>query len=217
MAEPIWHTGPLPRDLCVGSGAFVWVIRLDDPAIATVAQQAPLRAGDLGDLAQRPQAGMRGLRRQLSKLLLARAAATHPDHVAIERRKGGALRVAAPEGWHISVAGHWPHAAIAIARGAVGVDIEPASALPPLRDALTIGERRDLRGATDGDVVRRWTAKEAHAKALGVAAQIDPAHIHTSRAGDHVQAMSREGRTLCHLAMIGDVCGAVAQPAPWHS
>jgi hypothetical protein len=47
---------------------------------------------------------------------------------------------------------------------------------------------------------------------LGVAAQIDPAHIHTCFDGNQLTAMSQEGRTLCNLADLGDVLGTLAQP-----
>lgn len=212
MQPPVWHTGTLPREFSLGDAPFVWLLRLDDPATEAMARQAPLRPSDLADLANRPRAGIRGLRRQLTKVLIALAAGTHPDNVSLERLPSGALQVAAPSGWYVSVAGDWPHAAIAIARSALGVDIEPAGALPPPREALTVGERHQLRHGTMQDALRRWTAKEAHAKALGVAAQIDPAHIHTCLDGDQFTAMSREGRTLCHLTQMAGLMGAVAQP-----
>ncbi|KPF55813.1 phosphopantetheinyl transferase [Novosphingobium sp. 1529] len=212
MHAPVWHTGALPRRFAVGDAPFAWVVRLDDPIVETMARQAPLRSSDLADLASRPQAGMRSLRRQLTKVLIALASGAHPDSISIERLPAGALRVTAPEGWHVSVAGHWPHAAIAIARCPLGVDIEPIGALPPPPDALTIGERHQLRHGTAQDALRRWTAKEAHAKAWGVAAQIDPAHIHTCVSGNQLTAMSREGRTLCDLANLGGLLAALARP-----
>jgi phosphopantetheinyl transferase len=210
MPEPIWHTGWLADLPDPGQRPLVWLARLDDPRAEALARQAPLRPQDLLDLAQRPQAAMRGLRRQLARVLLARLAGVHPDTVVLGRTAAGAPLVAAPAGWHVSVAGRWPHALIGVARGALGVDIEPAGAPPPPDDALTPGERLAL--IDDAGRLRCWTAKEAHAKALGVAAQIDPAAIHTQALDHRLLVASAEGETLCYTARIDTALCAAAQP-----
>jgi hypothetical protein len=46
-----------------GEAQLVWRLRLDDPAVVPW-PRLPLRGEDLRDLAGRPQAAMRGLRRR---------------------------------------------------------------------------------------------------------------------------------------------------------
>jgi phosphopantetheinyl transferase len=210
MIAPVWHSGPLGD---ASMGGLVWHVRLDDPMIEPLAQGAPLRAGDLRDLAGRPQSAMRALRRRLAKVLIARLAACHPDAVEIGRSEAGAPCIVAPTGWYISVAGRWPHALIGVSRAPLGVDIEPLDAMPPPEDALTQGERADLASATDRDRVARWTAKEAHAKLYGVAAQIDPSDIHTQADGALIHVSSPSGRSICHQAVMqGALCAFACLP-----
>ena len=206
MRPELWQGASL-ADLPPGDA--LWLVRLDDPAVEELARRARLRPDDLRDLAQRPQAAMRGLRRQLTKVLLAHAAQCHPDAVTLGRTAAGAPVVLAPAGWHISVAGRWPHALIGVARAALGVDVEPWDALPPPDDALTRLERAEA--PTGPERLRRWVAKEAHAKALGVAAQIDPAAIHTQAQGEALVAHSAQGTTLCHTWQTGHTLCAVAR------
>jgi phosphopantetheinyl transferase len=203
----IWHTGPL-ADLPPGEA--VWLMRLDDTVVQEAASSAPLRKDDLRDLAQRPQAAMRAQRRQLAKALLAHAAQCHPDAVVLGRTAAGAPLVLAPLGWHVSLAGRWPHALIGISRMPIGVDIEPLDALPPPEDALTAGERREA--ISDHERLRRWVAKEAHAKLLGIASRIEPEDIETTAQGDLLRARSVQGSTLCHIKTTGHTLCAVARP-----
>jgi hypothetical protein len=51
----------------------------------------PLRGDDLRDLAGRPQAAMRGLRRRLMRVMIARMAQCHPDAITIGRGPGEPL------------------------------------------------------------------------------------------------------------------------------
>jgi phosphopantetheinyl transferase len=205
-ARVIWQGASLAG---LPPGDAVWLARLDDPAVADIARRAPLCPEDLRDLADRPQAAMRALRRQLTKVLLAHAAQCHPDVVVLGRTAAGAPMAVSPNGWHVSVAGRWPHALIGVSRAAVGVDLEPLNALPPPDDALTPQER--VEATTAPERLRRWVAKEAHAKALGVAAQIDPADIHTQADGDTLRVHSAQGRTLCQIRQTGHTLCAVAR------
>jgi phosphopantetheinyl transferase len=205
----IWHKPSLDG---LPPGDAVWLLRLDDPLVEEIARRAPLRNNDLRDLAGRPQSAMRAMRRQLTKALLAHAAQCHPDAVRLGRTAAGAPVVLSPIGWYVSVAGRWPDALIGVSRAPLGVDVEPLDALPPPEDALTPQERREV--LTDSERLRRWVAKEAHAKLLGVAAQIDPAHIHTQADGNHLRVSSTEGRTLCDTPKMGHTLCAVAHLEP---
>lgn len=205
----VWHRGGLPE----GGEPILWQVRLDDPEVERLAGRARLQAADWQDLAGRPQAEMRGMRRQLTRVLLAHVAGCHPDSIVFERSTAGALSVVEPAGWFVSVAGRWPHALIGLSRAPLGVDIEPADAAPPPPDALTPGEREDLARAPDLVRLCRWTAKEAHAKLLGNAAQADPAEIHTQAEGDVLRVSSPAGQTVCHLDIGAEViCTVAFQP-----
>ncbi|WP_206240752.1 4'-phosphopantetheinyl transferase superfamily protein [Novosphingobium terrae] len=210
MIAPVWYQGALGHLPAVGEQPLVWLMRLDDPATAALAGGAALRENDLRDLAGRSQAAMRGLRRQLTRLLLARLAGCHPDSIALRRGPAGEVLVDTPEGWHISVAGRWPHAVIGVARQPLGVDLEPEDAPPPPEDALTPGERNELTKAPDAALVARWTAKEAHAKALGIASRIEGGDIHTWQDGLLLRARSSEGETIGQLRHQGGLICAVA-------
>lgn len=211
MIAPIWLEdlpGMFPDP---GDAPLVWRLRLDDPAVVHMAEVIPLRGEDLRDLAGRPQAAMRGLRRRLARVMIARVAGCHPDAITIGRGEAGAPLILAPEGWHVSMAGRWPHGLIGVGRMPLGVDIEPEDALPPPEDALTPGERAEATG--DHERVRRWTAKEAHAKLYGVASRIDPADIHTWAEGAILRARSVSGASVCHMVEMGGTVCCVATTA----
>ncbi len=212
MKPPIWHWGGLDDLPDIGEAPLAWHVQLDDPAMVALARQAPLSPADLVDLANRPQAGLRVLRRQLTKVLLARVAGIHPDTIVLRRSEAGGLVVVEPAGWHVSVAGRWPYCLIGIARAALGVDIEPYNAEPPPGDAFTPEEFARLGKAPGWALLRRWTAKEAHAKAFGIASQIDAADMETQAAGILVQTRSAIGQTVCHFNTDRDRICALAQP-----
>lgn len=214
VKAPIWHEGSLEGLGDPGDRPVAWHVRLDDPAIRRLASYAALRTADWRDLADRPQAAMRGLRRQLAKVLLAHLAKCHPDSIAIARDIAGSPRVLTPDGWHLSLAARWPHVLIGVARVPLGVDIEPCDALPPPNDALTPGERMDLTNGPDDLGLRRWTAKEAHAKLFGVASQVEGSQIDTQVDGAHLLVRSAHGLSVCHQTVGPQVIRAVAQRAP---
>ncbi|AXJ95041.1 MULTISPECIES: 4'-phosphopantetheinyl transferase superfamily protein [unclassified Sphingomonas] len=206
MMPPVWATGALagvPR----GDGALVWRVRLDDPQTMVDAGRATLSAEDLADLATRPDATMRGMRRRLARALLAQLSGVHPDRVSFGRSSAGAPVVIAPAGWRVSVAGRWPHALIGVARGPIGVDIEPAGAAPPPRDAFTTAERAVMR---DDEALARWVAKEAHAKCLGIASRIAAEAIETRLDGAGFTASSADGASRGWFASFEDSVAAVA-------
>jgi hypothetical protein len=98
MIDAVWHVGGLDGLPHAVDGPLVWRVRLDDPEAAAWARGAALRPEDLHDLAGRPQAAMRGVRRQLTRVLLARVAGCHPDAIAFARGAAGEPLVRAPEG-----------------------------------------------------------------------------------------------------------------------
>ncbi|MEH3093435.1 MAG: 4'-phosphopantetheinyl transferase superfamily protein [Agrobacterium cavarae] len=191
---------------------MVWHLRLDRPEAERLAGGATLSAADLQDLASKPDAGMRALRRRLAKILLARLSGLHPDEI-IGRSALGAPQVLHPQGWHISLAGRFPHCLIGLSRTQIGVDIEPLDAEPPPEDSFTPTEWLALQGATDRTLITRWTAKEAHAKCLGIASRIDAAEMETVASGDGLRVVSREGETrVCVRVEAGTVQAVAGLP-----
>ena len=154
------------------------------------------------------------LRRCLAKALIAQVASCHPDHVRIERDPFGALRVQAPPGWHISLAGQPPHALIGLHRVGLGVDIEPSNAPSPPRDAFSSVERTMLDALWPGDADRArligWVAKEAHGKARGQARQLDPRAIGLCHRAGSLWATSGSVSTRIHLAIETATIAALA-------
>lgn len=210
MTEPAWATGPLAA-IPAGHGPVAWLLRLDDAQTAADARRAAVSAQDLADLADRPQAAMRALRRRLAKALIARMAGVHPDLVRIARNEAGAPIVIAPDGWHVSVAGRWPLALIGVARIRIGVDVEPLDAPPPPPEAFTIAERATMR---EDQALARWVTKEAHAKRLGIASRIAAEAIETRALGGLAfSAASAEGGSLAWCVVRGGAIAAAAIPA----
>lgn len=221
MTPPVWIDGPLAPGPVAAAPAMAWQVRLDDPAVEAAAGQAPLTAADLRDLAGRPDGAMRGLRRRLTRLLVARVTGVHPAAIALRRDPLGALHLDAPDtgsalhGWHVSVAGRWPHCLIGLARQPVGVDLEPLDADPPPADALTAAEARRLAGAAPHAWLACWVTKEAHAKCLGIASRIEPTAIETGAAapGAVVTTASATGTTRGWVTSGMGTLRALALPA----
>ncbi len=222
MTLPVWIDGPLAPAPVPPAGAIAWQVRLDDPAVEAAAGQAPLTAADLRDLADRPDSAMRGMRRRLTRLLVARVTGVHPAAIDIRRDALGALHLDAPHtsggalhGWHVSVAGRWPHCLIGLARQPVGVDLEPLDADPPPPDALTPAEARRLADAPPHAWLACWVAKEAHAKCLGIASRIEPTGIETGAAapGAAITAASATGTTRGWVTTGMGTLRALALPA----
>jgi 4'-phosphopantetheinyl transferase len=97
----------------------------------------------------------------------------------------------------------------------VGADVEPLDDAPPLWDMLTADEAEQLRAVAQSrqpeEWLRRWTAKEAHAKRLGYARSADPAGIETMPDGPgRLLARSREGVSTCWMRMLSGRVEAVA-------
>ncbi|WP_313058237.1 4'-phosphopantetheinyl transferase family protein, partial [Agrobacterium cavarae] len=146
MSEIVWLSGADDLTIATGDAPVVWHLRLDRPETERLAGGATLSAADLQDLAAKPDAGMRALRRRLAKILLARLSGLHPDEIIIGRSALGAPQVLHPEGWHISLAGRFPHCLIGLSRTPIGVDIEPLDAEPPPEDSFTATEWLALQG-----------------------------------------------------------------------
>lgn len=210
MSEIVWLSGADDLTIATGEAPVVWHLRLDRPEAERLAGGATLSTADLQDLAAKPEAGMRALRRRLSKLLLARLSGLHPDEIIIGRTALGAPQVLHPPGWHISLAGRFPHCLIGLSRLTIGVDIEPLDAEPPPEDSFTPTERLALQGAKDITLITLWTAKEAHAKCLGIASRIDAAEMETRAIGDGLRVISKDGETRVCVRLEAGTVQAVA-------
>jgi phosphopantetheinyl transferase len=210
VTEVVWHSGYLDLPADPGDAPVVWYVRLDEAGTDKMAHSATLSRADLGDLAKRPEAGMRGIRRRLSKVLLARLSGLHPDEIIIGRTELGAPRILHSAGWNISVAGRWPHCLIGVSRSPLGVDIEPLDAEPPAEDSFTPAEAIELQGASSAALLTRWVAKEAHAKCLGIASRIDAAEIETRTVRDRLDVVSSFGTTASIVRLHDNTVQAFA-------
>lgn len=200
MTIPRWLSGPIDRLVVAPDAPTVWHGRIDDPRVIDEARHAPLRADDLRDLASRPRAELRAMRRQLTKLLLARAADVHPDTVRIVRSAIGAPLVEAPVGWYVSVAARWPHCVIGISREPLGVDIEVIATVPLPLDVFAMDEPASIPALSLTEQTTSWVAKEAHAKRYGCASNIDPAMINVALLSpDLALAQSSLAASICHI------------------
>jgi phosphopantetheinyl transferase len=213
MMEPVWRDHSIDLDGERYGGPLALYIDLNSPAAQTIMVRAALDERDLRDFAGRGDASFRLARRRLAKALLAWGSGAHPQTVRIGRSPLGAPVVEEPSGWHVSVAGGARHCLIGIARQAVGVDIEPCSALPPPLDMLTSRERASIE-ALSGEDARRaaltiWVAKEAHGKRIGLASRLEPTEIEVS--GTEVRSAGY--RSIFELAPFGGIRGAIALDA----
>ena len=184
---------------------------MDDDAARRDVGRAVLSANEVAAFARASDAPWRIARRLLAKALIARIARCHPDEVRIERDVCGALRVIAPPGWHISLAGQAPHALIGLHRQPIGVDIEPISVALPPDDAFSAEEQTTLDGLWPGNPDRAaligWVAKEAHGKASGRARQLDPREIRLCSRDGALVANSGNIDTRVHIAVeAGTIC-----------
>lgn len=197
--------------------SVVWYVRLDQPLAAEMAARCRLSAEDLCELAGRPDALMRGVRRRLAKVLLATILHIHPDEVCIARGNAGAPAVLKPKGWHVSLAGQWPHCLVGVARQAIGVDIEPVNGSGPPIDAFTSAERQLLAQHPLSETTPLWVLKEAHAKCHGIASQIEAETIET-RLSQYTEERAQSGsvwspgfRSECTLRKFKGTWQAVAR------
>jgi hypothetical protein len=201
VLTPIWHDGTLDDLPQVGGRPLLWSLRLDSRIAAAMAAHAPIDVDELSDLARGPNSGPRVLRRRLIKALIAYAASVHPAKVILGRAAHGAIVVHSPQGWHASVAGREAFGLLGVASVPLGVDIEPINFTPPLWDMLTVEEREQLRALDDKERtrewLRRWTAKEAHAKLLGLGLRVDPNAIATVPLSNSLLTCSLAGTSAC--------------------
>ena len=192
----------------------MWRVRLDDETSRRDAGGAVLSAQETAAFARAADAPWRITRRLLAKALIAQVAQCHSDDVRIARDAFGALRVVAPTGWHLSLAGQPPHALIGLHRRPIGVDIEPLDALPPPEDAFSADERAMFGALWPGNADRAalvgWVAKEAHGKACGRARQLDPREIRLGRRAGTLVATSGGVTTRVDLASDTATIAAVA-------
>ena len=202
---PIWHDGGLAALPVSFFGPVAWSVDIEGMAADRALTTVQARADDLADAARRSNGAVSLVRRRLARALIARLADCHPDEVRISRSAEGAPIVTAPHGWHLSVSGHGRHCLIGLARVPIGVDMELTGDVDllddPIWDMMTFAEVDALRilSAAESRLewVRRWTAKEAHAKLIGSTRRIDPACIETTPQGRDIILCNFEGRSLC--------------------
>lgn len=211
---PVWVSGPLAQVRWVEGRPLAWRVRLDDEHSQRDAGRAALSAGEVAAFARAGDAPWRITRRLLAKALIAHVARCHPADVLIERDAFGALRVVAPTGWHLSLAGQPPHALIGLYHAPIGVDVEPETAAPPPDDAFSADERAMLAKLWPGNADRAaligWLAKEAHAKASGRARQLAPRDIALGNCACALVAMSDAMGTRVHVFTDSGTIAAVA-------
>jgi phosphopantetheinyl transferase len=197
LTAPLWHDGPLHAAPLGEGRPIVWSLRLDSESAASALATVRHTDRDLADFAAAADAGQRLLRRRLTRALLSRAAGVAPGGILFGRTAGGAPTLLSPKGWHFSVAGRAPFCLIGLSAEPIGVDVEPLDDAPPLWDMLTASEGAAIRALPAADRprewLRRWCAKEAHAKRLGFARRADPAAIATVDDAGGFVAMSGEG------------------------
>ena len=202
---PVWASGKLAQVRWIKERPLAWRVRLDNQASRRDATRAVLSPDEVAAFARAGDAPWRVTRRLLAKALIAQVAQCHPDTVRIERDRSGALRVASPAGWYLSLAGQPPHALIGLHRSPIGVDIEPSNAAPAPADAFSAEEWAMLDALWPDNVAHArligWVAKEAHAKACGRARQLDPREIGLCNLAGSLEATSGGARTRIHLAI----------------
>ena len=195
--------------------AIAWSVRLDSEAAAAALSRAAHTDRDLADFAAAPDAGKRLLRRRLTRALVARLTGVAPDAILFGRTPEGAPSLLSPKGWHVSVAGKAPLCLIGLAPEPIGVDVEAEDGAPPAWDMLAPSEGSALAFLSadlqSREWLRRWSAKEAHAKRLGFARRAEPTAIRT-RAVDYdlLACSSREGESACYTRLLGGRIEAVA-------
>ena len=211
---PVWASGALAQVRWIAGRPLAWRVCLDDETSRRDAGGAVLSAQETAAFARAADAPWRITRRLLAKALIAQVARCHPDDVRIERDAFGALRVVAPTGWHLSLAGQPPLALIGLHRRPIGVDIEPLDALPPPKDAFFADERAtlDLLWPDNADraALIGWVAKEAHGKASGRARQLGPCEIRLCHRAGTLVATSGRVTTRVDLAIDTATIAAVA-------
>jgi 4'-phosphopantetheinyl transferase len=120
------------------------------------------------------------------------------------------------QGWHWSIAHAGGRVAGAVARHAVGVDLEP---LREPRDGVAAhalrDEERALLGRGPDSFVRGWTAKEAVLKKLGVGlSELSRCRI-VAVPGEHELELEHDGRThRVHQHRLADAVCAVSVDGP---
>lgn len=209
-SEPRWLVGADATLAIAPDAPTLWLFDIDDPAIRRRAEAVAPLPGEAAQFADRSDAGLRWLRRRLTRLMLGRAIGCRPDAVVIERTAAGAPAVVAPGGWYISVAARWPDCVIGIAPVRLGVDLERIERdLAPDLDLLTGQERARLDLMIPADrplaFARAWAAKESHAKWTGEPLKVVPALVDTVEA----RVVSPWGETQCWHYENGDTVAAL--------
>lgn len=215
---PIWYDGDLAALPVMSVRPIAWSINIEEPAADQALATVPARTDDLADAARRSDGAISLIRRRLARALIAKLAKCHPDDVIISRSSEGASRVTNPKGWHLSISGQRQRCLIGVANVPIGVDMEMTAATDlahdPVWDMMTFAEAGALQkfpaAASRLEWLRRWSAKEAHAKLIGQPRRIDPRLIETTAHGSAMILCNFEGHSICWSRSTGHGLETVA-------
>lgn len=152
--------------------------------------------------------------RRAREVLLEAARRTGAELGALEQDARGAPL--SSRGWHWSIAHAGARVAGAVARHALGVDLEPVARPSASVAAHALRpEERALLGPGDEAFVRGWTAKEAVLKKLGVGlAELSRCRI-VAAPGPEELELEHAGRAhLVHQRRLADAICAVSVDGP---
>lgn len=158
--------------------------------------------------------------RLLLRRLVAEVLDLRPDEVELVTEEGR-VRLPAPTPLSVSVS-HTPDLVVAVVSTApaVGIDVERAdrAPLPPWRLWLDDEEQArfalgsDLGGASQRELVRTWTAKEAVAKALGAGPWLPLRSVAVHGLRVHVPSAPRTAWHVRHWATEEPYITTIALP-----
>jgi 4'-phosphopantetheinyl transferase len=238
--DPVAAPGGAADPVAAPGGAVdVWWIELTERADVAdcMAVLSPDELADVRRRRRREDAEALAVSRAALRGILASYLGVAPEDVPLERRChvcGGphgrpVLRGAAPA-LHCSLSRARTHAAVAVGRAALGVDVERIRALPDLAnvaEAFAPAEQAALKALPEAERVGAfhtlWARKEAYLKARGegltrdlkdfvVSAPHEPAAVLSSAAGD-AAAIAMADLPTPDAALVAALAIAAPKPA----
>jgi 4'-phosphopantetheinyl transferase len=185
---------------------------LATPALAETRPDClpPALPGETNPVTRQAHPAGYALRRRVARALLAAASGRPAERFAISTTESGAPVVAGGP-FRISFTTRHPLSAVALAPGAIGIDIEtiiPAEAIP--WNMLRADETAVLKALPEGEqgaaFARLWAAKEAYAKALGLGFRLEPESlVITPRPERHWIAQHVNNTVSAGSVMVGQL------------